>query len=223
MAKRKQFKFKSAVKSKKVKVRLAFTTLLALHTDCHQAVHKDTTPSKATFLGIAGEIRNRTYRAAIIEQERVKIVRATCMEPALLRANRQIRKEARPIYQEENEFNLIIHDFEAPTKPYWLWYSNVPHTNIYIHFCGLPIWNNLTMWLQNYHQGIAKWMVYVDVDDGPTHWMLNCFFRIVDTLKDVSWDKVETVLREAKDVGWSPGDETWIELDSDGEEMESAY
>lgn len=189
----------------------------------HQTKQSEDAAPTPTLMGIPGEIRNRIYRFALINDKSVRLDREACAEPALLSASRQIRKEARPIFQKENLFTIHVHDFVAPTKPHWIWYSEVPQERIYITMCGDPIWNNLCTWLQDYHKGQAKWMDFVAVEDGPMHWVVNCFFSIVEKLVDVEWETVESVVRDARDVSWSPGDEQWIELDSDGEEIISAY
>lgn len=124
------------------------------------------------------------------------------------------------IYQTETKFNLVVNDYIAPAKPYWVWYTGVPQRNVYIQLPGRPIYPNLKMWLHRYHQDLAKWMSGVSDDDGPDLWVINCLFNIVETLKDVAWEKVETVLIHAREVGWQgPGSEQWIEMDSKDEEM----
>lgn len=79
-----------------------------------------TTKSTPTLLGLPGELRNEIYRLALIEDNFVYL-NDHSLQPGLLMTNRQIRKEAMPIFQ-ENKLGLVIYDLKPePHSDHWCW------------------------------------------------------------------------------------------------------
>lgn len=64
---------------------------------------------RASLLGIPGELRNRISRMVLMEDEAISITATeNHKQPGFLRTCRQLRAEARDIFEKENDFGLEV-------------------------------------------------------------------------------------------------------------------
>lgn len=70
------------------------------------------------LLGLPGELRNRIYRAALLE-DHIDVTNASFTEPGLLRTCKLIRHEAGPIFYTENTFEIEVRDYDSAAIVKW--------------------------------------------------------------------------------------------------------
>ena len=112
-------------------------------------------------------------------------------EPGILRVNRQTRREAGPIF-DENRFQLNIFNLDLqPSRNHWCFKKD----SLYLILFDSRDWRNLKRWLKEYH-GARKNTPRV-LGDEVTHTQQHVLqaFNIVDYLRDEPWTKVETILK----------------------------
>lgn len=74
---------------------------------------ESSTPNKCHLLELPGELRNRIYRFALVNEGVIIVTAAGPSEPALLRCNKEIRQEAVTIYYRENKFKYQVRNFNG--------------------------------------------------------------------------------------------------------------
>jgi hypothetical protein len=81
---------------------------------------------EASFLGICGELRNEVYRLILISPCPIYVIPEDHIEPELLRTCSQIRKEARSIFEKENDFRIEVFDMRLlyPQLGHWVYRAN---------------------------------------------------------------------------------------------------
>ena len=121
-------------------------------------------------------------------------------QPPLLRTCRQTRKEASSIFCEENNFELKIIDLQfAPQPQHWFWGHDIPAEKAFLSFAGQDSWSNLKQWLKRYHgdERVDNAGTISESTEGMGLTVINAF-KIVESLFDIPWSKVEGVLEAFK-------------------------
>ncbi|KAK3714163.1 hypothetical protein LTR37_007965 [Vermiconidia calcicola] len=168
----------------------------------------------ASLLRIPGELRNRIYRLAVVEQNTINF----CMkhnflppEPALLSASKKIRREAADIYYKENSFVLVVHDNDGTIVEKWLQSSkNRKRCNLQYNIRKSTNWKNLHTWLEGFYHGRTDGTAPGKRLDGAQSVNAN-LFEVVRNLKKqgLAWDAVAACLENmhgmlvAVDAGWA--------------------
>jgi len=158
--------------------------------------------SSSPLLALPPGLRNTIYRLVLIEPGKIQIHNQPPPEPALLRVNKRIRKEASSIYYKENTFRFHIRDFNievlrkccasaAQVLRKWSTSSRKRkrcHFNYMIYTCY--DWPELLEWLKAYYDGRC---INVgerhDKDACPVH----SLFGLVSEMKrkqDLEWEQV---------------------------------
>lgn len=70
------------------------------------------------LLDLPGELRNRIYRAALLE-DHIDVENACFAEPGLLRTCKMIRHETGPIFYAENMFEIEVRDYDSAAIVKW--------------------------------------------------------------------------------------------------------
>ena len=108
------------------------------------------------LLELPAELRNRIYRCTLVKP-RTLVNATTFSQPGLLRTCQQIRAEALDIYFLENDFALVVDDFDyslasafrrqagEPRKDKMTVIPNMVHTS--------SSWSNLMKWVTAYIEG----------------------------------------------------------------------
>lgn len=173
-------------------------------------------PPKASLLGIPGEIRNRIYREVLLEEYTIQIGfmsfsfgyggrrhretrdKGTSLEPGLLRSCMTIRREARPIFFNENRFHIELYQAKMdPPLAHWFW-QHVPRSQRKVTHEEQTSWECFKPWLKAHWAGQLAEHVQEDfaeliweVTDNRVVWNM---FKVVEELQDLRWEKVEKVL-----------------------------
>ena len=91
-------------------------------------------PYSPSLLGIPGELRNKIYRYALVEPEKIRLGQCHCCylgleqpfhRPGLLRTSRQLRDEAEDIYYKENTFSTCVWRLSRPHPGHWVYHKGV--------------------------------------------------------------------------------------------------
>lgn len=155
------------------------------------------------LMALPGELRNMIYRHVLVEQGRI-VVRSTGPgQPGLLAACKAIRKEAGSIYYIENEFTLLLTDFDgAAFSHFKLQYDRCPtigRMTHYYQFGGRPNWANLVRWLEEAYFGRC-WVPLCQIDypilreHYRHHYVVGGAFKLLKETRALGWDGVERVL-----------------------------
>lgn len=163
-------------------------------------------PPKASLLGMPGEIRNHIFRLSLLEDEQINVNQAgSNLEPGLLRCCHAIRHEARPIFCEENTFDVIVYNCRMTNHVnHWIWRDDlVPDDNLSIFQEGRRSWSALKALLRSYkHDAVSGFVEDVETMNEIT--LVCCkAFRLVKALRDTPWVDVGAALdvfREAAEV-----------------------
>lgn len=119
-----------------------------------QVARKASRHFEPTILDLPIELRMQIFRHALVENDKIVIIRVLSVTPGLTRTNRQVREETMEIFLQENVFVLNIHDF-YPVAPenFFIekerlrhWLSKVAHLDY--TWSGEHNWTNLRAWLQ---------------------------------------------------------------------------
>ncbi|KAK5127463.1 hypothetical protein LTR85_006802 [Meristemomyces frigidus] len=172
-----------------------------------------TDSAKGTLLSLPPEMRNRVYRAALIDNSEIVILPKGPLpdEPALLRTCSQIRNEATSIYYKENRFVFEIRDNDASLHIQWCRSSQERlHTGRnFFRLTESTNWTNLLHWLESYY---SRRCCGVDVTDigSPfeTVAQLTSVVKKLRTSTDLEWSQVADILERmrkalgAQKKGW---------------------
>lgn len=170
--------------------------------------------NRLSLLGLPGELRNRIYTFALIEDDPSVLVQRNYSQPGLLRTSYQLRREASAIYYQLNTFYADTTDLDFGTQL---------HFNQ--HFKGRGVmkvtgagpvsqqsWPNLINYCRLFHEGGRCGIGYGEGNEAG--WcteiarhcrrrMLMSFagwrfaaraFQLVGSMKHVPWKDVETAL-----------------------------
>lgn len=119
--------------------------------------HKPHVPSsdenKSPFFTPPGELRNRVYRYALLEEGYIEVTADNwdSHQPGLLQTCKQIRTEALPIFYAENSISVNIHDWNPVVKSRMnklMIAHRIKQITPCHYFTGTPHWANLEAWLK---------------------------------------------------------------------------
>ncbi|KAK5127893.1 hypothetical protein LTR85_005010 [Meristemomyces frigidus] len=170
---------------------------------------------RSRFLERPPELRNRIYRFALVNDEPVQLLGAACEQPALLKAGRQLRREAISIYYSDNTFRIKIRDMDGiamiPFRKLMVRYRfKAVKGNFIFYTTYARNWTNLLAWLKAHHHDskLACGRVNQDGDAGAVSTVVVQAFCIAGALKHRRWERVEEVL-EAYHKGIAALDAAW--------------
>jgi len=114
-----------------------------------------TKAEKSALLSLPPEMRNRIYRAALVEGEiSIAAGQRPRPEPALLYTRRRIRDEALAIYYKENCFDFHIKDYDADNSIQWQSSASQRHdAHLTWRINVSTNWPNLVRWLEAWDDG----------------------------------------------------------------------
>jgi hypothetical protein len=149
------------------------------------------------FLDLPAELRNRIYDYALAGpthgRQDIPVSEGRCSEPGILRACRQTRQEATPIFYHRWEvFYLIVTDgkFE-PQLQHWVW-TKVDSDKLRVDYHGQLEWDDLMVWFSLCHQGIIEVKKFCDgTYENET---VEKAFKMAAAMKTASWAVTEQVL-----------------------------
>lgn len=184
----------------------------------------DSPPSRGSLLGLPGELRNRIYRLVVVFSDRdhqIRISPENHSQPALLKSNRQIRKETTKIFEKENVFNCLVHDTKpiTPSDHHWIWRSSF---TFYVPVGPKMVWSNLKQWVKDNFENQVDSVGPRNAIRKETKVIAKAFelsHRMSELDRNVSWAAVDAVLEIWKetlhvmdpDFWWDGGDETaWL-------------
>ncbi|KAK4613801.1 hypothetical protein CLAFUW4_09494 [Fulvia fulva] len=172
----------------------------AMHQDKKSKQEHHVPNPQATLLGLPGELRNRIYRLALFEENRIKIDATNHTLPPLLRTCRQIRNEATSIHLKENRFGIVIHNLypQAPVASSGHWYVKTKYT---VSWSGVANWENLKAWMKlRYNHELCG----AKASNSPVNLVLSGAAggasKMVKLMraKGLTWDDIEPMLEEYK-------------------------
>jgi hypothetical protein len=156
------------------------------------------------LLGLPGELRNRIYRYALVQHDRIIIDKNDgngCMQPGILRVCRQLRQEITKIYYEENTFRLNIYDCRLEPQPkHWIWKTG---EQLWMSSSGEPMWSNLIEWMRRIHKRQLLCIPGKPIDPDNSDGLPTLLWRtgeIATELHGLPWAQVEKVLEKVRDV-----------------------
>ncbi|KAK3066347.1 hypothetical protein LTR53_017345, partial [Teratosphaeriaceae sp. CCFEE 6253] len=153
------------------------------------------------FLALPAELRNTIYRFALVPPGEINVEGPARMQPALLRASRQLRQEALSIYYSDNRFSFTVQNmcgvgmvhFRVLLKKYR---SKAVHGN-FARYLGQGLhWGNLMEWMGASHaepKARAGWSFHQMACSKCR--VVGAAFDIVREMRKDEWAKVETVLQ----------------------------
>ena len=116
---------------------------------------------QSPLLSLPGEIRNRIYRYALInDDDAVAVTSSGIPEEGLLLASTQIRQECVEIFYYENNFYVPIPYYDSSVLVKWCAKLRLMHKrhqkaiDYNLKFgigMAVPHWENLILWLKGYH------------------------------------------------------------------------
>lgn len=180
-----------------------------------ESVNSSEVASDCHLLNLPGELRNRIYREVLVEagdiefysadpadqyEERTIFQEHNTVEPGLLRCNKQIRNEARPIFLEENDFEMTIQNGKLePQLGHWFWRHDKARMGV--SHTGGVIWENLKVWLAAYWRGDISHKRFKDVfsfhaglDDDSDYRQAMRAFEMTTLMMSMRWETIEQVL-----------------------------
>ncbi|KAK5709071.1 hypothetical protein LTR17_020134 [Elasticomyces elasticus] len=153
---------------------------------------------ESRLLCLTPELRNSIYRFALLESEPIRLTRESEPQPALLRVNRQLRKEAIGIWFSENKFELEMVDMDLSF--FFLFirlldrYRAVGVRNAECTFSGAGKWANMVSGLQALHAKPFA-VFWVPRLQGKRWAVIRRAMEIVEEYKEEDWKTVELVLK----------------------------
>ena len=170
------------------------------------------TPSH--LLELPPELRNRIYRFALVEKDSIELGNPGFTEPPLLMTSKQIRAEAIQIFHIENNFIMLLRDFDVTKTVKWriilnaarqrqefVGCTNGPKFQGWWRVPQTPHWKNLMKWLGWYHfeaTEIAYDPPSKQTSRSPEDIALGGLFVIVEAMKGQPWDQVKGVVEKQR-------------------------
>ncbi|KAK5733829.1 hypothetical protein LTR17_009381 [Elasticomyces elasticus] len=148
------------------------------------------------LLDLPPELRNQIWRYVLHEQNAIPVSSAASQQPALLRTCRQITRETRGIFYNENTFRITVIDLKMTVpRQHWL-ETGVPEPYARgFYLIGSLNASNLMQWCKMRHGGHGVCFRVGGLDD-PCRQAVAGAMNIVDELAAVGaqWEVVERVL-----------------------------
>lgn len=154
------------------------------------------------FLGLPGEIVNKIYNYALVEEGPISIPHTGIFPPGLLSVCRQIHKEASSVYYTENVFHARIENYNGA--------AFVPFSAIVDKYRGSsprpciesvttlpgPHWKNLMMWIKACRSDLMAGPGYMEdnLGTGTDVAVMTMFKTVRDGMLHLTWGEVETIL-----------------------------
>jgi hypothetical protein len=150
------------------------------------------------------ELRNRIYEDVLVDEEIDDVdwdkaaihIDGSTREPGLLKACKQIRREARKMYYSQNMFSVIICDLKLmPHASHPIW-EDTRETEIVLG--GGHDWDNLMEWLRAYHAGTISATPDFEDSCSPTllSWdFLEVLFNVANKSRKPPWEVVSGILQ----------------------------
>lgn len=163
------------------------------------------------LLDLPAELRNDIYRLVVLQTDDIVVSTEGINEPPLLKACKQIRVEALPIYYAENSFELQIRDCNSNAVFKWeqsvrcrILLQRKVKCKVEISLLGTANWQNLREWLKRLHAKELHTGV-VDVvgalpqkvcgKEARMH-VVGSMFRLVSKTRSRPWEDVDALLED---------------------------
>ncbi|KAK5127348.1 hypothetical protein LTR85_006687 [Meristemomyces frigidus] len=175
--------------------------------------------SSSRLLSLPPEMRNRIYRAVLVEDGiRIEAPNHIPLPPALLQTCRQIRRECRGIFLKENEFMFDINDNDATLYIRWCrHFSASKDVSTTFDIEPSKNWPNALVWMKAvfHHEctGPLPPPSSADRDEQDRCTDVLCHMYEVTTclseVRGVSWKVAERILKDvhgavaAADPAWA--------------------
>lgn len=119
--------------------------------------HQDTEEQQCRFLSLPAELRNMTYKFALIEVNGIDLIPAL-KPPGLLATNHQIRQESLQIWYIENDFPVHVYECDISLiyalEKHACMVGQVPITHVYYAWQLTDVgWDNLMVWCRYIYEG----------------------------------------------------------------------
>ncbi|KAK3697263.1 hypothetical protein LTR37_017575 [Vermiconidia calcicola] len=152
--------------------------------------------SKPSLLTIAAELRNTIYELSLVSNGKIDLsIPSNKQQPGLLKASRQTRQEALPIYYQGNKFSYTIHGYDGvvamPAAK--LVRKHCPkakgsliielHEACPVHVC------KLALWLKGYHENASIPSLRQDrrAEEGDDRTLARRTFGVVQAMRSKKW------------------------------------
>lgn len=152
----------------------------------------DTSPKRASLLGLPRELRDMIYFKAVLqdEAEEIKISIARFQQPGICRVNKQLRRETLGLWYDDTHFVLRIRNLKfGPHAGHWVWTKDPSMSPE-----GVNDWENFKEWLRKYFgdRRTPRFQIYTSEQLS----VLSGAFDIVKTLAEAGteWETVDKVL-----------------------------
>lgn len=182
--------------------------------------------NSSPLLSLPAELRNRIYCETFDNGAAVKVISTIFPEPALLRVNKQIRKEASTIFYSERTFEThqnnccsdAVMSCEKKTRAVNAKYGIQMKTQSV--GSGGPHWQNFLITLRRVHNGDGPVPTKKpDTSMPATTSLCLAMLELARDLQDVSWSRVEQILKGLRDIlarldpRWGDGDCKFLACD----------
>ncbi|KAK3632075.1 hypothetical protein LTR56_016561 [Elasticomyces elasticus] len=156
------------------------------------------------LLALPPELRNRIWEHSLVSREEVRIDNETWRQPPLLRACKQIRKEAAPMYYTLNKFSMVQTDLDfGPTVRFYRAARSTKGGNLrMVYFAGRfgqLNWDGLMKGAEAVHNGLIPLCNYNAKLRGAEAAAVGALL-IAARLRGVRWAQVEEALKVYKMV-----------------------
>lgn len=161
------------------------------------------------LLTLPSELRNKTYRYAVVESDIfIPMESLPPTQPGLLQVSQQLRHETLSIYYRENDFCWEIRDLDA--AGYIRWAQSSQHrrdarTSWLLQ--GGRNWKNLAVWLSAYYNDAVKGPLVASPETHqdnmhPIDGVVFTFFMALAKCKfqELTWAQAEDRLTDMYDV-----------------------
>ena len=171
-----------------------------------------------------GELKNKSYRYTLLQDNRIVIDGKFPLPPGLLQTCRAVRHEASGIYYNENNFQTIAREFDCSSFrainalrdkfDFVSDKSRVP--NISMKTSGPPSWPNLNEWLQRHHAREAFGIAHDDFTAANIGTRrherqkaaVGACFAVAYENRDLPWERIGKIL-EAQHIVLASLDARW--------------
>ena len=191
-------------------------------TQGEQTLGTTTVEEPSPLVELPPELRNKVYRYVLLSEGPVHVGATGFMEPPLLMTAKQIRQEASSIFYKENEFDVLIIDYDIKNCIKWDrkikagfrrgdFVGRVSYGGS-ITYSSRRDWENLLGWMKAYHKGTVSCSAARPslVSSGQMeNKILGGIFTIVAGMATMPWFCVEMVMQEQRlllaeiNSGWS--------------------
>lgn len=171
---------------------------------------QSSTDGRSLLLKLPPELRNTIYRFALVSDANIDIHFPHFDESSLLMVCKQIRREASPIFYLENNFYLLVHNYDSTACLKWkekidvlVHRQEIPSALNYIGGStrSAPSWRNLQEWLRRIHDGTVLFSINPPTQTASqdvVDLMLGGMFSMVVRMQSLPWVDVAKELQEQR-------------------------